>query len=267
MFKLLSQWDIPNNIDPYCIAVSAQSSRIFISDWRNNCAHIFDLDGAYIGVTNGEPGCNPFNIGWMYVDDASDQLFMTDWSNQCVQVFDLQGQYKRRINTSMRPWDICCSNGGDKIFICGGDYLNSRVEVYDGRSGNKISEHSGVQFGSSMDSIAWNNVTREVFAFDYLNHRMAVLDEDGKFKRSFGIDISYSDYYQQLSVDEVSNMLFITNTSNHCVRVVRCSDGSHVDMIHGAMGDNDAFSVYCDSSSRRVYTISKNCRVRVFSLP
>lgn len=257
MYTLQSQINIPNDI--HSITVSARSSRIFVSNWKNHCVQIFGLDGSFVNVIGGN-SMHKFHYG-MHVDDASEQLFVPDCDNHRVQVFDQQGRYQRNIVTAEYPRAVCCSIGGDKIFVVGG--VPGWFAVYDGRSGNKISEHSGVQLGQNVFGVAWNNMTHEVFVLDELNHRVVVLDEDGKFKRAFGKKGSGNGEFRrpcQLSVDEASGVLFVADIGNDRVQVIRCSDGSHICSMNNLKLDDLCynFDLQC------VYVSCSNC-IQVYS--
>lgn len=250
MFTCVAQYDISIKTST-SLAVSAQASRIFISNFHNDCVDIFGLDGTFVGVIGDEESAKFKFPGKLYVDDASDQLFVPDSGNHRVQVFNLKGQYQRNIRTAKHPRSVCCSIGGHKIFVSGGGlYDLGWFAVYDGQSGKKISEHSDVQLGSYVSGIAYNNTTHEVFVSDFTNCCVVVLDENGKFKRTFGKNGSKEfDRPCQLSIDEASGLLFITGHNR--AQVVWCSDGSlFYNINHPSLK-----SSYYDANSQRVYII------------
>lgn len=252
MFTCVEQFDISRYmIGPRNIAVNR--SRIFINDWGIHSVMIFGLDGAFIGFFD-DYTCHHQTSEKFYIDDTSGQLFLP--CLDCVHVFDLQGHYKRSIKTALYPRTVCCNNGGSKIFIGGGLYDPGWFAVYGGQSSNKINNHSGVQLGGWVSGITWNNIMREVFVSDHSNHRVVVFDEDGKFKRAFGKKGSSNGEFRypgQLSVDEASGVLFITDMGNNRVQVVRCSDGSPICSINKL---TVLKSIYYDSNSQCIYILT-----------
>lgn len=277
MFTCVSQWKIPNNIEFASLTVSVQKSHIFISDWYNHCIQIFDLNGMFIDKIGGDNIYNFYWPGIMHIDFMGEKLFVPDCLHNRVVIFDMQEylhifgadanphdmqKYLHIFGTDTNPYSVCCSNNGDKIFVAGG-FTPSWVEVYD-RHGTKISKHSDVKFGSDIKNITYNNITHEVFVADYGNDRIVVLDENGKFKRTFGKKGSGSGEFNlpwQLSIDEISNILFVADMNNDRIQIVRCSDGSHICSIHNI---EQPRGVYYDSNSQCVYIINHDTKVFIF---
>lgn len=177
---------------PYGVAV--HRGRVFVGDTGRRNVMVFDIpEKKFFTIGEEEPGQLGRPLG-MEVDQDGN-LFVLDGLYKKVFAYDRDGKFLREIGSPddfSRPAGLGVSADGSRIYavdIGGSSSQTHRIVVYDGKSGEKLSEIS--KRGSKEGEV---NLPRDVsvaadgsiYVVDGGNFRVQKFSPDGKFISTFG---------------------------------------------------------------------------------
>ncbi len=174
--------------EPTGVAVS--NSEVFVSDARNARIQIFDFDGNFQRLVDGDQLGRP-----MKLTVANDKLYVADYFNDVIQVYTRQGQFLYTIGKAgaepgefNAPAGVAVAENGD-LFVA--DFYNQRIQQLDA-NGAFIR-----QWGASGETGVWAgefNYPTDVaiapdgtfYIADGYNDRVQVFRPNGEFSHKWG---------------------------------------------------------------------------------
>ncbi|MFZ2540855.1 MAG: hypothetical protein WAW75_03655 [Gallionella sp.] len=177
---------------PYGVAV--HRGRVFVGDTGRRNVMVFDIpERKFFIIGEEEPGQLGRPLGIEVDKDGN--LFVLDGLSKQVFAYDRDGKFLRTIgspNDLNRPAGLGINADGSRVYavdIGGSSYQTHKVIVYDGKSGEKLSE-----IGSRGIKDGELNLPRDVtvaadgslYVVDGGNFRVQKFSADGKFMSKFG---------------------------------------------------------------------------------
>jgi len=177
---------------PYGVAV--HRGRVFVGDTGRRNVMVFDVpEQKFFSFGEEEPGqlARPLGIEV----DKDGNVFVLDGLAKVIFVYDRDGHYQRTIGSPTdinRPAGLGVNADGSRVYavdIGGSSYDTHRILVYDGKSGEKLSE-----IGKRGNKPGELNLPRDVtvaldgslYVVDGGNFRVQKFSPDGKFISTFG---------------------------------------------------------------------------------
>jgi len=184
--------EVRSIIQPADIAVSADGSTVYVSDFAQGIVHVFDQargEARYFGAD--EPLYRPFGLAL----DSAGNLYVAEQEKQQIRVIDPGGNTLRffRSDRLVRPVDIEIDEGRNRLYVADGSHQNSKehyVRIFD-LEGNYLGE-IGDGRGSSEGRLlfptylAVDESNGSVYVADTMNSRISVFDAQGEFVRTIG---------------------------------------------------------------------------------
>lgn len=209
--------------------------RVFVQDDVFPAGDLLRSFGA-CGVENGR-----FNSpDGMCVSKCGAFLFVADSGNNRIQVLRTSdGSYVRSFACVFAPDSICLSCDGTRLFVTSNRAFIHVLCIDDGASVGALGETVALGICASTDDA-------HVFAIDAQDNCLKEIRiADGAIARSIGAhgapsrggDSPRFSEPNGLCVSPDGELLFIADTGNRCVHVVRVDDGTLARLImHGASG-------------------------------
>jgi DNA-binding beta-propeller fold protein YncE len=177
---------------PYGVVVNR--GRVYVGDTARRNISVFDIpENKFFTFGEEDPGQLGKPLGLDI--DKNGNVYVLDGSNKVIFVYDRDGKYLRTLGNPgeiNRPAGLGVSPDGSRVYavdIGGSTNETHRILVYDGISGEKISE-----IGKRGTKAGEFNLPRDVavaadgslFVVDGGNFRVQHLSADGKFIGEFG---------------------------------------------------------------------------------
>ena len=177
---------------PYGVAV--HEGRVFVSDTGRRNVIVFDIPKQkFFSFGEEDPGQLSRPLGLDI--DKNGEVYVLDGLSKVVNVYDRDGKFLRKIGNPddiNRPAGVGVNEDGSRVYavdIGGSSYDTHRILVYDGKTGEKLSEigKRGVKPGEL-------NLPRDVvvakdgslYVVDSGNFRIEKFTPDGQFVSTFG---------------------------------------------------------------------------------
>lgn len=177
---------------PYGVAV--HHGRVFVGDTGRRNVMVFDIpEQKFFTFGEEDPGQLSRPLGLDVDKDGN--VFVLDGLSKVVYAYDRNGKYLRTIgspNDLNRPAGLGVNSDGSRVYavdIGGSSYDTHRILVYDGKTGEKLSEIG--KRGSAPGEL---NLPRDVsvdkdgslYVVDGGNFRVEKFSPEGKFISTFG---------------------------------------------------------------------------------
>jgi len=177
---------------PYSVAV--HKGRVFVGDTGRRYVMVFDIpEKKFFSFGEEDPGQLGRPLG---IDvDKDGNVFVLDGLAKEIFVYNRDGKFLRKFGNATdinRPAGLGVSPDGSRVYavdIGGSSYETHRILVYDGKTGEKLSE-----IGKRGDKDGEVNLPRDVavdkdgslYVVDSGNFRVEKFSPDGKFISKFG---------------------------------------------------------------------------------
>lgn len=241
---------------PFSCALS--SDHLFVADYGNHRIQVFSKDTLTfiktIGGSNStirtESNLNhPISICY---NERLDYIYVADFYHHRIQVYNVEsgdwicsigdndGKSGNCNNSFHSPQGVCIDYILERLYIA--DTGNNRVQVYHSNSFEYL--FSIGEYGSSNSSfdspgaVCIDHVSQNLYVSDWNNERVQIFSaHSGKWKRTIGItgEEGISNNHLSgpygVSIDFVSNLVYVVDSSNNRVQVFNKDDGVFVRSI------------------------------------
>jgi DNA-binding beta-propeller fold protein YncE len=252
-------------MEPSGICTSQDGHMLFVADTLNKRVQKVNVsDGAYIGTI----GIDQFKYPTLVcLSQDGKKLFVADSQNYRVQVLNASdGSYIRTIGSErlggmlMYPTGICLSKDNEHLFIVDS---NGYIRIFKVSDGTFISTIKNIQenikglcLSPKNDSllVLCNNSIRD-FAIS-----------DGVLRKYYKFENFNNP--SDICISSKHNLIFVADTGNNIVQVLRASDGTH--MCNIGSKDNGQFNqpkgVCLSPNGESLFVTDENNRVQVFEV-
>ena len=176
--------------EPVAIAVSDDSSRLYVSDFGQRLIYVFDLKEKKVKVIGEEQAVGrPFGIAL----DGEENVYVADQQGKIVRVFDRAARPLRTIGDGnlMRPTGIAIDRQRGRIYVADSawdkDHQNF-VKIFDmqGRFLGNVGEgKDGGDYRYFPTYLAVDG-DGNLYITDTMNARVIVFDPQGNYLKKFG---------------------------------------------------------------------------------
>lgn len=177
---------------PYGI-VADRNGRIFTADTELRSVFLIDATNRVVERREGNSRV-PMGMPVGVALDADDRLFVSDAELHSIICFSPAGQPVAHFGTAQlgRPGGIAIDRKRNRLYVA--DAKEGRIAAFDtktltlagyfGKPSSKGKHENGTFFGPTNLALDRNGL---IYVADTLNYRVQVLDPEGKFIRTFGI--------------------------------------------------------------------------------
>ncbi|MBW2693577.1 MAG: hypothetical protein JRE57_13250 [Deltaproteobacteria bacterium] len=178
-------------VQPADVAVTADGSILYVSDFASGLVHIFDRargEARYFGADT--PLARPFGLAL----DSSGNLYVAEQEKQQIRIIDPNGKTLRffRSDRLIRPVDIELDEARNRLYVADGSHQNSKehyVRIFDleGNYVGEVGEGRGTAEGELLfPTYLAIDGAGSVYVADTMNSRISVFDAEGGFVRTIG---------------------------------------------------------------------------------
>ncbi len=178
-------------VQPADVAVTADGSIVYVSDFASGLIHVFDQargEARYFGTDS--PLARPFGLAL----DSSGNLYVAEQEKQQIRILDPNGKTLRFIRSDrlIRPVDIALDESRNRLYVADGSHQNSKehyVRIFDleGNYIGEIGEGRGTAEGQLLfPTYLAIDEAGNVYVADTMNSRISVFDAGGEFVRTIG---------------------------------------------------------------------------------
>jgi tripartite motif-containing protein 2/3/tripartite motif-containing protein 71 len=243
------------------------SDHIFVADYGNHRIQVFSKDTlTYIKTIGGSSSTihtesnlnHPISICY---NDRLDYIYVADYYHHRIQIYNAEsGDWIRSIgdnggrsgksnNSFHSPQGVCIDCNLDRLYIA--DTGNNRIQVYNSVSCEYlfsigVSGKSGFSNAlfDSPGAVCIDYVSQNLYVSDWNNERVQIFSANtGKWIRTIGTTGEDGTSNKHLSgpygvsIDFISNLVYIVDSLNNRVQVFNKGDGEYVRSI--SIEDNE----------------------------